>query len=386
MGHAGALFSPAENTARAKAKHLEDAGALIVNHPSKFGSQMAKLLQAQGIRSTSAPRNAQIRQTHQTASRSTEKSSPKQSSGSSEPVNSRQLYLLQSRYPNLPTYDIASNSEICSIAITLTHDLRTFTPTIRASQKPRNLDNWNYLGPATLKDSGNSYFESCQAIAALAKISQGQSSRFVEILQGLKEAYFDLKLRSLSATISYTENKEPLIGLSDVNLEVDDAASRAAKESERGILFENVVQAIEEDNAKKGEADCSRETKAKADGIVYVNTSSKVVKAHTEYSPVNGAGLAMNTVDAITDLGGRCANFLDTGGKATSETVKQSFQIILEDDRVSTIFVNIFGGLTQCNMIAEGIIMAYKDLSIKKPVVVRLRGTNEAIGQKLVGK
>ena len=75
---------------------------------------------------------------------------------------------------------------------------------------------------------------------------------------------------------------------------------------------------------------------------------------------VNGAGLAMNTVDAIADMGGKCANFLDTGGKATSETVKSSFRIVLKDPRVKTVFVNIFGGLTLCDMIAEGIMLAYK--------------------------
>ena len=94
----------------------------------------------------------------------------------------------------------------------------------------------------------------------------------------------------------------------------------------------------------------------------------------------------MNTVDAIADLGGKCANFLDTGGKATSETVKSSFRIILRDPRVKAIFVNIFGGLTLCDMIADGIMLAYKDLGIKVPVVVRLRGTNEEIGQRMVNK
>ena len=94
----------------------------------------------------------------------------------------------------------------------------------------------------------------------------------------------------------------------------------------------------------------------------------------------------MNTVDAISDLGGKCSNFLDTGGKATSETVKSSFHIILKDPRVKTIFVNIFGGLTLCDMIANGIILAYKDLGIEVPVVVRLRGTNEEIGQNMVSK
>lgn len=99
---------------------------------------------------------------------------------------------------------------------------------------------------------------------------------------------------------------------------------------------------------------------------------------------VNGAGLAMNTVDALTLRGGRPANFLDTGGKATSETVKSSFRVVLSDPRVKTVFVNIFGGLTRCEMIAEGIIMAFRDLDLQVPVVVRLRGTNEELGQRLV--
>lgn len=94
----------------------------------------------------------------------------------------------------------------------------------------------------------------------------------------------------------------------------------------------------------------------------------------------------MNTNDVLTSLGGSCANFLDTGGKATSETVKASFRIILQDPRVRTILVNIFGGLTLCDMIAEGIMLAYRDLGIKVPVVVRLRGTNEEIGQKMVSE
>ena len=92
----------------------------------------------------------------------------------------------------------------------------------------------------------------------------------------------------------------------------------------------------------------------------------------------------MNTVDALIELGGECSNFLDTGGKATSETVKHSFELILRDKNVKVIFVNIFGGLTLCDMIAEGIMLAYKGLGIKVPVVVRLRGTNEEVGQKMV--
>lgn len=79
-----------------------------------------------------------------------------------------------------------------------------------------------------------------------------------------------------------------------------------------------------------------------------------------------------------------CANFLDTGGKATSATISTSFKLILSDPRVSVVFVNIFGGLTLCDMIAEGIILAFKEVGVNKPVVARLRGTNEELGQKIM--
>lgn len=94
----------------------------------------------------------------------------------------------------------------------------------------------------------------------------------------------------------------------------------------------------------------------------------------------------MNAVDAIADHGGKCANFLDTGGKATSETVKRSFALILSNPNVKIVFVNIFSGLTLCDMIADGIMLAYEDLGIEVPVVVRLRGSNEEIGQKTVSE
>lgn len=122
------------------------------------------------------------------------------------------------------------------------------------------------------------------------------------------------------------------------------------------------------------------EVEAEKDGIVYVKYGGE----GSIGTLVNGAGLAMNTVDSITLHGGHCANFLDTGGKATTETVKSSFRIIASDERVKAIFVNIFGGLTLCDMIAEGIILAFRDLNLKVPIVVRLRGTNEEKGQKIV--
>nr|XP_031842985.1 succinate--CoA ligase [ADP-forming] subunit beta, mitochondrial-like isoform X2 [Nomia melanderi] len=91
---------------------------------------------------------------------------------------------------------------------------------------------------------------------------------------------------------------------------------------------------------------------------------------------VNGAGLAMATMDIIKYNGGRPANFLDVGGTATVETVKEAFQIIVSDPKVEAIFVNIFGGIMRCDIIAQGIITASKDLNLTLPIVVRLQGTN----------
>jgi succinyl-CoA synthetase alpha subunit len=107
---------------------------------------------------------------------------------------------------------------------------------------------------------------------------------------------------------------------------------------------------------------------------------------------VNGAGLAMNTNDVLhlrlsqPPYSTANANFLDTGGKATSQTIMTSFKLILSDPRVAVVFVNIFGGLTLADMIAEGIILAFKEVGVDKPVVVRLRGTNEEKGQEVLAK
>jgi len=97
---------------------------------------------------------------------------------------------------------------------------------------------------------------------------------------------------------------------------------------------------------------------------------------------VNGAGLAMATMDLIKLKGGQPANFLDVGGGATKERVTEAFKIILSDSAVEAVLVNIFGGIVSCAMIAEGIIAAVKDVGVKVPVVVRLEGNNAELGAK----
>ena len=101
---------------------------------------------------------------------------------------------------------------------------------------------------------------------------------------------------------------------------------------------------------------------------------------------VNGAGLAMATMDMITVCGGRPANFLDVGGGADKEKVKEAFKLILRDDKVRAILVNIFGGIVRCDLIAEGVVAAAAELGVKVPLVVRLQGTNAEQGSKILAE
>ncbi|MBL9013806.1 MAG: ADP-forming succinate--CoA ligase subunit beta, partial [Myxococcales bacterium] len=101
---------------------------------------------------------------------------------------------------------------------------------------------------------------------------------------------------------------------------------------------------------------------------------------------VNGAGLAMSTMDIIKFYGGEPANFLDVGGGATAEKVTAAFKIITTDPDVKAIFVNIFGGIMKCDTIAEGVIKAVKETGLKQPLVVRLEGTNVELGKKMLAE
>ena len=101
---------------------------------------------------------------------------------------------------------------------------------------------------------------------------------------------------------------------------------------------------------------------------------------------VNGAGLAMSTMDIIKHHGAEPANFLDVGGGATAEQVLQALKMILRDPNVKAIFINIFGGIMKCDTIAEGVISAAKEVGIEVPLIVRLEGTNVELGRKLLSE
>ncbi len=101
---------------------------------------------------------------------------------------------------------------------------------------------------------------------------------------------------------------------------------------------------------------------------------------------VNGAGLAMATMDIIQYAGGSPANFLDVGGGANADQIKNAFRILLSDHGVKAVFINIFGGILRCDTLANGVLAAARDLNVKVPIIVRMEGTNVELGRKILAE
>jgi succinyl-CoA synthetase beta subunit len=125
-------------------------------------------------------------------------------------------------------------------------------------------------------------------------------------------------------------------------------------------------------------AEDAGEVKARAEGLSFVRLAGNVGCV------VNGAGLAMATMDLVKTYGGQPANFLDIGGSSRPEKVVSALSIILEDPSVRSILFNIFGGITRCDDVARGLVTAFAQMNLKQPVVVRLTGTNEAEAREIL--
>ncbi len=145
---------------------------------------------------------------------------------------------------------------------------------------------------------------------------------------------------------------------------------------DENALFRHSELAAMFDPAQEDET----EVLAQQHGLNYITLDGQVA------CMVNGAGLAMATMDLIKMEGGEPANFLDVGGGTTAERVAHAFKLILSDDKVKSILVNIFGGIVRCDLIAEGIIQAAKDVGLTLPVIVRLEGTNADLGRQLLAQ
>ena len=185
----------------------------------------------------------------------------------------------------------------------------------------------------------------------------------VQFVTSLYKAYqmSDASLFEINPLLKSSDNK--IIAV-DSKVSLDDNALFRHKEYEsmRDLNEENPV-----------------EVEARAEGLNYVDLDGNVG------CMVNGAGLAMATMDLIKLAGGEPANFLDVGGTADAERVEKAFRLILRDDNVKAILVNIFGGIVRCDRVAEGIVSAYKNLKeINIPIIVRLQGTNSVEAKEII--
>ena len=191
-----------------------------------------------------------------------------------------------------------------------------------------------------------------------------QIAVFTKLAKGLYKLFKenDLALLEINPLVVTADGK--LFAL-DCKMSVDDNA-----------LYRQKLLAEQRDWSQ----DDAKEAEAHHAGLNYIALNGNIG------CMVNGAGLAMATMDLIKLHGGAPANFLDVGGGATAETVSKAFKIILADQNVQAILVNIFGGIMRCDIIAEGIITAVKEVGIKIPVVVRLEGTNVELGRKMLSE
>jgi len=184
-----------------------------------------------------------------------------------------------------------------------------------------------------------------------------------EFFRGLYELYVAKDCTTAEINPLVTTKSGDVLAL-DAKLNFDDNALFRHPEVEE-------LRDITEESAK--------ELEAKEFGLSYIPLDGNIGCL------VNGAGLAMGTMDIIKLYKGSPANFLDVGGSATKEAVEKAFSIILSDSNVKAILVNIFGGIMKCDIIAEGVVAAARTLGVKVPLVVRLEGTNVALGKKILG-
>lgn len=388
MGHAGAFTVPGDPSAEMKTKAFKDVGVQIVSHPAKFGDAMQTLLGSSGRAMTGSASTgsipAQSRGIHTSCRPTLTRRSGNSLAGSGNKMQKRNLYIKEDQALNIlrsrginatpSTYTGLSPTPQGHISISI--DRTTLSPCILASPPQISA---SFGSPGSTPDINRikSYpfnYHKGYNMSHSTEIAKYLQLHNYDALPKLLGPLIDLwkEKEGFLLSVNYVERLGGL-KVTGCNFGVDDAAFKAKRQLD--------ILNLRDPNPNNEEEATERE--AENHGIVYVKLEPDN-KAHNIGTLVNGAGLAMNTVDALRVSGGLAANFLDTGGKATSETVKKSFQIILQDTRVKAIFVNIFGGLTLGDMIARGVLLAFTELELVVPVVVRIRGTNEEEGQRII--
>ena len=204
----------------------------------------------------------------------------------------------------------------------------------------------------------------CRNLAFALELEGRQVNTLTRLLGAAYRLLLDCDASLLEINPLVVTTDGELLAL-DAKLDLDDNA-----------LFRHANLAELRDASQEDE----REHTAQQHGLNYIRLHGNIA------CMVNGAGLAMATMDLIQLHGGTPANFLDVGGGATAERVAEAFKIILSDPQVEAILVNIFGGIVRCDLIAQGILQAIEEVSIEVPVVVRLEGTNAAAGLELIAR
>ena len=206
--------------------------------------------------------------------------------------------------------------------------------------------------------------EHAKNIANVLKLNDEQTNQFIPMIDNLLRLFVEKDLSLLEIN--------PLVINSDGDLHCLDAKVNI----DTNALFRQPELLEMHDETQED----PREAEAAKNDLSYVSLDGNIG------CMVNGAGLAMGTMDTIKFFGGNPANFLDVGGTATQDRVAKAFKIILKDPNVKVVLVNIFGGIVRCDVIAKGIIAAIKEVDIKVPVVVRLEGNNADIGATILSK
>ena len=206
--------------------------------------------------------------------------------------------------------------------------------------------------------------EHAKNIANVLKLNDEQTNQFIPMIDNLLRLFVEKDLSLLEIN--------PLVINSNGDLHCLDAKVNI----DTNALFRQPELLEMHDETQED----PREAEAAKNDLSYVSLDGNIG------CMVNGAGLAMGTMDTIKFFGGNPANFLDVGGTATQDRVAKAFKIILKDPNVKVVLVNIFGGIVRCDVIAKGIIAAIKEVEIKVPVVVRLEGNNADIGAQILSK
>jgi len=204
----------------------------------------------------------------------------------------------------------------------------------------------------------------CRRLGFALGLDAGQVRAFTRILQALYRLFIDSDASLVEINPLVTTAEGELLAL-DAKLNLDDNA-----------LYRHPELAELRDPRQED----PREAEAREWDLNYIHLDGSIG------CMVNGAGLAMATMDLIKLQGGEPANFLDVGGTATAERVAEAFKLILSDEGVRAVLVNIFGGIVRCDLIAEGIIQAVREVDIRVPVVVRLEGTNAEQGRAMLAE